>query len=193
MTTQHPEIKTICISSQGGEVSDAIMIADAIYANGLNTCLASRYELSEDRHLSVDGLCQSSCTWMILAGKDRILYDDKIELGFHAARDNSGNRSDDDLPMLINKVKNYVSRRPDPLTETKKLSRLSWWAFQQGTKRETTNCTAHELQSKYPYFTDVRSWNTAPARSCGLKAPEDVQEILDLEVHLYGFEANQIS
>lgn len=176
---QHPDIKTVCIASKGGATSGAMDIADVIHDFGLNTCLASRYVSIKDSSFIAKGLCQSSCTWMTLAGRERILYDDKIKLGFHAARSHFGNIDKDELHSLVRKIEAYVSNRSGSSDELEKLSLLSWWAFQQGATSKTTDCTAHELQSKYPYFTVVQSWGAAPAHSCGLKESKDVEKILE--------------
>lgn len=177
--SRHPEIKTVCIASQGGVSSDAMFIADNIYAHGFNTCLASKYRLDGGDRKYISGLCQSACIWMMLAGRERILFDDGLLLGFHAARNKTGGRADDEVKMFNGRIDKYTHLRSEAALEAWKLTGLTWWAFHQGAEPRTKDCTAHEVQTKYPYFTDIRSWAIIPNDSCGLQAPEDVKRSFD--------------
>ncbi|MFG0669451.1 hypothetical protein ACF8E6_02665 [Pseudomonas sp. xss_1] len=173
--SKNPDVKTVCIASQGGVSADAMEIADNINAHGFDTCLASKYVIDNDSRDVVDGVCQSACIWMVLAGKERILYDDKLEMGFHAARNIFGERADDDLDLFNDKVQFFTRHRKMAGVEYWRLAGLTWWAFHQGATSKTTDCTAHEVQSKYPYFTDIRSWSGYLPDTCGLLRPEDVK------------------
>lgn len=81
-----PDVKTICLNSIGGDNGAARDISWKISDLGLDTCLATKF-------LNLDGLpyqaksitCQSSCTWMMLAGKNRELYSSDIFVGFHGS------------------------------------------------------------------------------------------------------------
>lgn len=172
---QNPDIKTVCISSNGGTTAEAMGIADYIYDHSFSTCLASRYNLNAEGTRFVRGLCQSACIWMVLAGRERILYDDKLMMGFHAASKNTGGIAKGDLPMFNDRVRHYTRLRPEPEKEAWELAGLTWWAFQQGATRKTTDCTASELSSKYPYFTDVRVKSERSDKTCGLQGPSEVK------------------
>lgn len=176
----NPDIKTVCISSRGGVSSEAMRIADNIYTHQRNTCLAKKYNLDSNGFKSISGICQSACTWMLLAGKERILYDGKVLMGFHGARSKMGGRADEELKMFNRKIAFYTHLRPKAEPEAWKLAGLTWWAFHQGSTAKTTNCTAHEVNKKYPYFTDVRSsLPVAPEKSCGLQGPYEVVRSFD--------------
>ncbi|WJD60727.1 hypothetical protein [Pseudomonas kurunegalensis] len=174
----HPEIKKVCVSSRGGVSESAMEIADTIFSNGLQTCLALKYRLEGTAGGYIEGECQSACIWMVLAGKERILYDDRLLLGFHAARYRSGGIAVADLPMYIDRLTRYVGARKGGFEEVEPLTSLSWWAFQQGAEVETTNCTAREVQKLYPYFTTVRLVSNAPYKHCGIVPPGKVKRAL---------------
>lgn len=171
---KHPDIKIVCISSQGGSSAQAMEIADIIYGHAFNTCLASKYK-PDDGAEDIPGLCQSACIWMILAGRERILYDKYLVMGFHAARNQTGGRADKDLDMYNERVAIYTQLRPKAESEAWKLAGLTWWAFHQGATSETKDCTANEVNRKYPYFTDDRSLPAPPDRSCGMQGPYEVK------------------
>ncbi|MCE0782288.1 MULTISPECIES: hypothetical protein [Pseudomonas] len=177
-----PSIRTVCIASSGGSSSEAMIIADNISKRGLNTCLASRYRLDAQGHKFAAGECESACTWMVLAGRERILYDGDLVMGFHGARKKTGGRADDEVEMFNERVASYTRHRPHPDDEAWQLAGLTWWAFHQGFTEVTTKCTASEVNSKYPYFTDVRSVTHLPAVSCGLQGPDEVKRFFDEEV-----------
>lgn len=172
---QNPDIKTVCISSQGGTTAEAMEIADNIYDQSYNTCLASGYNLNAEGTRFVKGLCQSACIWMVLAGRERILYDGKLMMGFHAASKSTGGIAKGELLMFNDKVRNYTQLRPEPEKEAWELEGLTWWAFQQGATRKTTDCTASEVSSKYPYFTDLRGKSERSDKTCGLQGPSEVK------------------
>lgn len=174
----HPEIQKVCVSSRGGVSDSAMEIADAIFSHSLETCLALKYRLEGAAGNYIEGACQSACIWMILAGKDRILYDDRLWLGFHAARYRIGGIAVADLPMYISRLTRYVSARKGGYEDIEPLTSLTWWAFQQGANVETTNCTAREVQNLYPYFTTVRLVSNAPYERCGIVPPEKVERTL---------------
>lgn len=177
--SSHPEIDTICIASNGGVVSEAMDIADSIYDRGFNTCLASSYVLASDSQKRVDGLCQSACVWMVMAGKQRISFDDKLKLGFHGARSHQGGKpAPQDLVFFKDRIDAYKGHGESAAQDAEKLKRLSIWAFKQGFEPKTTDCTAHEVRQNYPYFTRTQEQSDAPAISCGLPPPEEVIENL---------------
>ncbi len=170
-----PDVKTVCIASPGGTSSMAMQIADIIYEHAFDTCLAYKYKPDSEGAKDIPGLCQSACIWMILAGRERILYDKNLVMGFHAARNKTGGRADKDLDMYNEKLAFYTHLRPKAESEAWKLAGLTWWAFHQGATSETKDCTANEVNRKYPYFTEDRSLPAPPDRSCRMQGPYEVK------------------
>ena len=62
----HEEVNTIVMSSPGGNVADGLLMAGIIHDKGLRTYIPQKDFYSEE------GICYSACSYMFLAGKDRI-------------------------------------------------------------------------------------------------------------------------
>ena len=82
---RNPDIKEICLDSIGGDNESARDIAREISKLGLNTCLSSKFTQHDGAEYIHDEItCQSSCTWIMLAGKNRTAYS-KVYIGFHGS------------------------------------------------------------------------------------------------------------
>ncbi|KFC62797.1 Hypothetical protein precursor [Devosia sp. LC5] len=63
-----PNIKTLVLSSDGGPMAGALLLADEVYRRGINT------------YIPPTSICQSSCAYVFFAGAARL---DQGELGVH--------------------------------------------------------------------------------------------------------------
>ncbi|UXN72608.1 hypothetical protein N8D56_15215 [Devosia sp. A8/3-2] len=63
-----PNIKTLVLSSDGGTMAGALLLADEVYRRGINTYIPPK------------SICQSSCAYVFFAGAGRL---DQGELGVH--------------------------------------------------------------------------------------------------------------
>jgi hypothetical protein len=63
-----PNIKSLVLSSDGGTMAGALLLADEVYRRGINT------------YIPPNSICQSSCAYVFFAGAGRL---DQGELGVH--------------------------------------------------------------------------------------------------------------
>lgn len=86
----HPKIKYVCLNSIGGENESAAALAMYISEAKLNTCLSTKFKNPDGSAYSVENVsCQSSCTWLMLAGKERVIFNSNIRVGFHGSRNSN--------------------------------------------------------------------------------------------------------
>jgi hypothetical protein len=85
--TENPDIRDICLNSIGGDNDAAVAISLFIAQKKLNTCLANRYQnIDGTTHPLSFVSCQSSCTWVMLAGKERTIFSSDVFIGFHGSK-----------------------------------------------------------------------------------------------------------
>lgn len=76
----------ICLDSIGGDNDAAQIIASHIANLGLSTCHSSVYKNTDGTDFSFNYRgCLSSCTWIMLAGKERAIYGSNVNIGFHGS------------------------------------------------------------------------------------------------------------
>lgn len=164
----HPEVDTVCLVSEGGDVDTAVALGRFIHSEGLNTCIAAEYKKADG--VERKGYCQSSCVWVSVSGNESVLYDNSALLGFHAARmqDSSGNVKGIDPEGLL-KFAGLIKEVSRDTAEQNRLYGLLLWSFDQGATTATTNCTAQQVQEHYPYFSKVKDTNNKTYADCGLR------------------------
>lgn len=87
-------IDTVCFASHGGNVSQGLELAKQIQIYGMNTCVADYYEYSSGKlgknvilPYTIDGgvLCASTCPFVYLAGRERVLLGNRMVFRVHSA------------------------------------------------------------------------------------------------------------
>lgn len=164
----HSNIDTACFISEGGNIDAAIALGSFIHHEGINTCIAAKYKLADGSEKT--GYCQSSCVWVLLSGKETVLYDNSAPLGFHAARkqDYLGNTKgidSDGLLKFAGLIKSVARNVPDQ----NRLYGLLVWSFDQGASSVTTNCSAQQVQEYYPFFSKLKDAKNIKYQDCGLR------------------------
>ncbi|MCP1650094.1 hypothetical protein [Pseudomonas nitroreducens] len=86
LSTLHPEVKTICFNSTGGDNDTAGNIAAIIKQDNFNTCVADFYITNESEPTRFTASCESACVFALLAGKERISIGNHFILGMHSPR-----------------------------------------------------------------------------------------------------------
>jgi hypothetical protein len=140
----HSQINTVCLVSEGGDVDASVALGKLIHRHGINTCIANKYKLVSGSYRK--GLCQSSCIWISMAGKESVLYDNSAVLGFHAAREQDyfGNVKGVDCDGLL-KFAGLVKEVAGDSARQNRLYGLLVWSFDQGATSVTTNCSAQQV------------------------------------------------
>lgn len=70
----HPETKTVCVNSGGGETEPALKMSKLIADKGLVTCMADYYKVDESKSTVLGGgICSSSCNMLLLSSAKRIM------------------------------------------------------------------------------------------------------------------------
>lgn len=166
-TSAHPNLSTICLVSSGGNVDASTTLGHLLRVKGFNTCIANTYRTINNG--LINGVCQSSCTWVTLSGKETILYDNSAILGFHAARKqrSSGDIIGPDFGAL-SEFKKMIDGTVSDTERREKIYNLLAWSFEQGATKSTTNCTTQQVQERYPYFTKILDTKSIKYRDCGL-------------------------
>lgn len=164
----HSGIDAACLISEGGNVDAAVALASLIHHEGINTCIAAKYKLADGSEKT--GYCQSSCVWVLLSGKESLLYDNAASLGFHAARkqdylSNIKGVDPDGLLKFAGLIKSVARDRSDQ----NRLYGLLVWSFDQGASSVTTNCSAQQVQEHYPFFSNVKDAINIKYQDCGLR------------------------
>lgn len=164
----HPEVHTVCLVSEGGDVDASVALGRFIHREGLKTCIADKYKKADGAERK--GYCQSSCVWVSVSGNESVLYDNSALLGFHAARiqDSSANVKGIDPEGLL-KFAALIKEVSRDTAEQNRLYGLLLWSFDQGTTTATTNCSAQQVQEHYPYFSKVKDTNNGAYGDCGLR------------------------
>ncbi|WP_147464785.1 hypothetical protein [Pseudomonas syringae group genomosp. 3] len=164
----HSGIDTACLLSEGGNVDAAVALASFIHHEGINTCIAAKYKLADGSEKA--GYCQSSCVWVLLAGKESVLYDNAASLGFHAARkqDHFNNIKGIDFDALL-KFAGLIKSVARDRSDQNKLYGLLVWSFDQGASSVTTNCSAQQVQEHYPFFSNLKDTRDIKYQDCGLR------------------------
>jgi len=109
------KIKYVCFNSIGGRNKEAIKIGEKIAKEGLQTCLAEKYILSNDIIPQDSTECSSSCPYILLAGSTRNLIGKSACIGVHASGqkiagtnfDMPNYTPEDDKNEYISALKNY--------------------------------------------------------------------------------------
>ncbi|WP_139139765.1 hypothetical protein [Pseudomonas sp. NBRC 111139] len=164
----HPEVDTVCLVSEGGDVDTSVALGRFIHRKGLKTCIANKYKKADGSERK--GYCQSSCVWVSISGNESILYDNSALLGFHAARvqDLFGNVKRIDSEGLL-KFAGLIKEVARDTAEQNRLYGLLLWSFDQGTTTDTTDCSAQQVQEHYPYFSKVKDINNGTYAVCELR------------------------
>lgn len=90
LLTEHADVKIVCLNSTGGDNESAGEIAAEIKKRKLNTCVGDMsFGLAEPQPESgvrYTDTCASACTFILLAGTERIAIGTRFKLGLHSPR-----------------------------------------------------------------------------------------------------------
>jgi hypothetical protein len=98
LSKTYPNITLICLSSPGGLNREAVNIAAYINEKKMSTCVGDM-SLPSGVDFNPNGIrytsrCESACTFIVLAGIERIAIGDRFLFGLHSSRYNLATTSD---------------------------------------------------------------------------------------------------
>lgn len=99
----HPEVKTLCLNSGGGNHEAAAQIAAFIKANHLDTCVADTLLTEEKTQLGgarFTASCESACVFIVYAGIKRLAVGDRFVVGLHSSKRRFESSDDGDRRVL---------------------------------------------------------------------------------------------
>lgn len=165
LRTKHPDINLVCFNSIGGDNISGAIISGYLAKSGLNTCLSTRYENLDGtpKHVKIYG-CHSVCAWVVIGGKERIVFTSDVVVGFHGSRGHLSflNCRCDTGPSLQEKdrfaelLRENSAARKDSKAELQAHLALLEWSFAQGFDRQTTPRELKLLLGGDHYFTADR-------------------------------------
>lgn len=90
LLAEHADVNTVCLNSNGGDNDSAAAIAAEIKKRKLNTCVGdmsfSLSGLQPESGVRYTDTCASACTFILLAGTERIAVGARFKLGLHSPR-----------------------------------------------------------------------------------------------------------
>lgn len=86
----HANVNMVCLNSTGGDNDSAAEIASEIQKHKLNTCVGDMSfgvaGLQPESGVRYTDTCASACTFILLAGTERIAIGTRFKLGLHSPR-----------------------------------------------------------------------------------------------------------
>ncbi|QBR00080.1 hypothetical protein [Paraburkholderia pallida] len=143
----HPDVRTICFDSGGGNVQEALKVAKLIESRHLDTCV-TQLANNEGQLIYLATACHSSCILMFAAGERRIALQPDIAFLFH--RDDAGNLYKWD-------IENFYKERAHSAKEPRLIG-VAELTLSQSNERPILKSVAN-LMSDYGLVTDVEAHN----------------------------------